>query len=225
MISVITSTVRDSCINNIFENFDRQDWKEKELIIILNKNDMDRKLWEKRAKQNKNVKVYRVDEAKSLGYCLNYAIKKAKNKYIAKFDDDDYYGARYLTQAFEAMKRDERIAIVGKSVFYIYFQNENALHCLNWEGEGYTDKVAGATLFFKKDVWKQVNFRDRTYAEDYFFINDVIQKGYKVYSTNKKHFAVIRRDESEHTWKVTASEIKKDTIQIPFKGHFSSGIK
>ncbi len=221
MISVITSTIRDSCIDNVFDNFTRQSVKDKELIIILNNDTMDKQRWYNRAKLYENVTVYQVNENHSLGYCLNYAIQKSKSTYIAKFDDDDYYGEHYLAQAYKAIKKEKDIGIVGKSAFYIFMENRNELFCVDWDGEGYTDKVSGATLFFKKDVWEQVKFRDRTYAEDYFFLSDCLDKGYKIYSTNVKHFVVIRRAQNDHTWKVNENELLQGTKRIPFIGHFS----
>lgn len=40
MVSVITCTIREEYIENVFKNYEQQLWKDKELIIILNKDTM-----------------------------------------------------------------------------------------------------------------------------------------------------------------------------------------
>ena len=39
-VTIVTSTIRPECIHNIFNNYARQKWKMKELIIVVNKDDM-----------------------------------------------------------------------------------------------------------------------------------------------------------------------------------------
>jgi len=73
-VSIITSTIRQHNINNVFINYISQDYKNKELIVILNKNDMDISLWKKTASKYNNIRIFRLDESKSLGECLNFAI-------------------------------------------------------------------------------------------------------------------------------------------------------
>src|SRR5690554_5914043 len=94
--SVITVTNNEIFIDNIFENYDRQIIKDKELIIVLNKNRMNIDNYKSKAKTYSNVKILRIDEKISLGSCLNCAVKIAEYDLIAKFDDDDYYGPKYL---------------------------------------------------------------------------------------------------------------------------------
>ncbi|WP_078551844.1 glycosyltransferase [Bacillus alkalicellulosilyticus] len=222
MISVITSTIRDSSIDTVFKNFHRQNWKEKELIIILNKDAMNSEMWFSRARQYENVFVYRIDQRATLGQCLNYGIERAKHPYIAKFDDDDYYGSNYLNQAHEAIQLDEEIGIVGKNAYYIYLTKEKSLLYLPYDENRYVESVAGATLFFKKKLWEEIPFRMRNKGEDYFFIIDTVNKGYKVYATDRKNFIVIRNENKNHTWQDAIEFYKKWATPVDFTGHFSS---
>ena len=220
MISIITSTTRDRCIENVFENYMRQDWKEKELIIILNNDDMYSEIWFKMARKHENVFVYRIEEEATLGDCLNFGIEKARYDYIAKFDDDDYYGPSYLSQSMEAFSISDEIGVVGKNSYYFYFTEDKQLYQPTTDEPGFCDHVSGATLFFKREVWEKVKFRKRNRAEDYFFIHDVLNAGYKIYSTNKQNFTVIRNREKYHTWKQSNEEIKQNGQLITFKKHF-----
>jgi cellulose synthase/poly-beta-1,6-N-acetylglucosamine synthase-like glycosyltransferase len=221
MISIITCTIRDNCLENVFNNFMRQSWKEKEMIIILNNDDMDSKKWFKEASKHDNVFVYRVEQEATLGDCLNFGIEKAKYNYLAKFDDDDYYGPSYLSQAIQALQSSDEIGIVGKNSYYIYFKEDIQLFEPLFDGNEFVDHVAGATLVFKREAWKRAKFRKRNRAEDYFFIHDVLNAGYKVYSTNKKNFAMVRINEKYHTWQQSNEELKQNGKLITFKEHIS----
>ncbi|RST76319.1 glycosyltransferase family 2 protein [Siminovitchia acidinfaciens] len=125
-ISIVTSTIKPQFMDNIFENFDRQNWEDKELIIILNKDDMKIERWKMKAGEYKNVSIYQLPEEVTLGECLNYGTEKAKHGYVAKFDDDDYYGPEYISQAMEAFENTDAV-LVGKRTTYTYFKKEKIL--------------------------------------------------------------------------------------------------
>ena len=60
MVSIIACTMRSSYMDNIFDNYERQTVKNKEMIIILNRDDMDFRKWRRRARKYHNVKVHKV---------------------------------------------------------------------------------------------------------------------------------------------------------------------
>ncbi|MEH6906150.1 glycosyltransferase [Neobacillus drentensis] len=206
MVSIITCTIREENINNVFKNYKRQSWKDKELIIILNKDSMDIDRWIKKAKKYRNVQIYQLHERAALGDCLNFGIMKSNYDIIAKFDDDDYYGPDYIKSSMDAFNNKD-ISIIGKSSVYIYFKNKKALIHVSGNENAVTDTVAGATLMFRKEVFQQVQFEKVNRAEDYFFIEECKEKGFTVYSTDRYHFAVIRNDAEKHTWKIADNEL------------------
>ncbi|NHC42357.1 glycosyltransferase [Bacillus sp. MM2020_1] len=206
MVSIITCTIREENINNVFKNYKRQSWKDKELIIILNKDSMDIDRWIKKAKKYRNVQIYQLHERAALGDCLNFGIMKSNYDIIAKFDDDDYYGPDYIKSSMDAFNNKD-ISIIGKSSVYIYFKNKKALIHVSGNENAVTDTVAGATLMFRKEVFQQVQFEKVNRAEDYFFIEECKKKGLTVYSTDRYHFAVIRNDAEKHTWKIADNEL------------------
>ena len=131
----------------------------KELIIVLNRDDMDIEKWQEQAKNYWNVSVYQLPEETTLGECLNYGIKKAKYAFIAKFDDDDYYGPHYLTHAMKAFEKTDTSLVVKKTV-YMYFEKDKtlAVHVPGEENKFVTGGVKGATLLFRKEICHIVNF-------------------------------------------------------------------
>jgi glycosyltransferase involved in cell wall biosynthesis len=206
MVSVITCTMRENFIDNVFENYSRQTVDNKELIIILNKDSMNIDKWVEKGKAYPNVRVYQLHEKATLGDCLNFGIIKSNYDIIAKFDDDDFYGPNYLAGATRPLKQNLG-SIVGKSAYYIYFKRKNALVYVQGPENSITDTVAGATLVFKKEIFKNVQFEKVNRAEDYFFIDQAKQCGHKVYALDRNDFVVIRHDTENHTWKVTDEEL------------------
>ncbi|WP_216828244.1 glycosyltransferase [Alkalihalobacterium elongatum] len=218
MVSIVTSTIRDNLIDNVFQNYQNQIWEPKELIVILNKNEMDIVKWEVKAKQFKNVTIYQMPEDLTLGECLNFGITKAKFDYIAKFDDDDYYGPYYLNHSMHAFNQTNA-DIVGKRTAFIYFESRNllALHTPNFEKRfmtknifGHYQLLKGSTLMFKKELLKKVQFQKKNLGEDTDFLIDCVVNGLKIYSTSKYDYVNIRRKNlSDHTWKGTEKKILK----------------
>lgn len=203
-VSIITATNNESFFNNIFENFDRQAYKNKELIIIINKNSLNLDKYKSKAKNYENVRVYRVDGSKSLGYCLNYAVSISKYNIIAKFDDDDYYGANYLSSSVDAFEHTEA-SVVGKCSHLIYFKQLGLLAIRNPKNENkYVKFVNGSTLVFKKSIFDKVKFANISIGEDTKFCGSCIKKGIKIYSTDRYHHVYIRqKSKATHTWKIT----------------------
>ncbi len=218
MISIITCTKRETFMENVFENYQRQEWQDKELIIILNNDEMSLKKWKKNAKSYKNISVYQLSESTSLGNCLNFGIEQSKYDYIAKFDDDDYYAPKYLTHAMNAL-RSKGASVVGKISAYMYFEDKSLLtvHMPGNESQYLPENInlKGATLVFKKDIYHKVKFIDRNCDEDDFFTIDCRKQGIKVYVTDKDHFVYIRRDDPDHhTWKQAFNDLLKYCSEV-----------
>jgi glycosyltransferase involved in cell wall biosynthesis len=201
-VSIITCTIREQFMDNVFKNYERQQWDEKELIIILNKDELDLNKWQREAEKYPNVRVFQLHEGATLGDCLNFGILKANYDYIAKFDDDDCYGPNYLSNSMKVFENDE-VFILGKSSYYVYFTNKKALMLIQNKENSFDESVSGATLIFRKEVYNKVQFQKRTRAEDYFFIEDCKKNGYKIFATSKDDFVVIRHESENHTWKIT----------------------
>lgn len=208
MISLVTCTNRPEMIDNIFNNYGRQIYKKKELIIILNRNDMQLNVWKQKAKKYSNVSLFHLPN-ESLGTCYNFAFAKAKYGYITKFDDDDYYAPCYLLEIMKAFKLTNA-DIVGKSKFYAYFQKKKLLAVSkNGHEHSMVSWVAGPTITIKKEVFKKVKWADLTGGGDRIFLLECCKHGFKIYSTSKRNFAYVRRNSKNHTWSVSEDQILK----------------
>ncbi|MEK4512672.1 glycosyltransferase [Paenibacillus sp. FSL K6-2524] len=208
MVSIICCTMRNSFMKNIFQNYERQNIKKKEMIIVLNRDHMDIEKWKKKAAEYKNVSVYQLSEINTLGKCMNYGITKAKYNIIAKFDDDDYYAPKYLKESLNALN-DTKASVVGKDTSFLYFEGEEALMLYREGSENnYCRKVKGGTLVFLKSVWDRVKFDERRInGSDYHFLRKCSRKGYEIYSVSRHNYVCVRRiDVSSHTQKTSTQK-------------------
>lgn len=215
-ISIITCTKRQDFIINLFNNYHRQRYPKKELIIILNKNKMKLGLYKKMAEKYKNVQVYQLPGELSLGTCLNYAVMKTKYKYIAKFDDDDFYAPYYLTESMWTFNRTNA-DIVGKLAHFMYLRGSRMLILRSPKNENrYVSILPGATLVFKREVFRKVRFPNQSTGEDTHFCLNSKAMGYKIYSTGKYNFVAVRRKNSkDHTWIISDKKLLARSIRYP----------
>lgn len=207
-ISVITCTKRLNYMDNVFNNFNRQIYKKKQLIIILNNNQMDINEWQNAAKPFDNIKIYQLDESISLGNCLNFGVLQTDYAFISKFDDDDFYGPKYLSDSIKVFKY-AKAGVIGKAASYVYFEENSILALRNSEKENcYVTHLDGPTLIIKRDVFNHLKFRDITRGEDKNFCRDCIDLGINLYSTNRFHHVYIRHASvQEHTWTIGNKEL------------------
>ncbi|WP_083238900.1 glycosyltransferase [Caloranaerobacter ferrireducens] len=207
-VSIITCTMRPNYIDNVFNNYIRQNYEKKELIIILNNNDMDINLWKERASQYKNVKVFQLDEKTSLGECLNFGVRQSNNEIIAKFDDDDYYGPKYLRESVKAFSYTNA-GLIGKAASFVYFEKYKILAIRSPMLENrYVKHIDGPTMLIRREVFDKVKFADIPRGVDTRFSKDCLKKGIKLYSIDRFHHVYVRHSSSsEHTWKVSNEKL------------------
>lgn len=223
MISVITCTNRNTMMENVFLNYSIQTMKNKELIIVLNKDNMDLKVWRTEAKKYPYVSVYQMPERMTVSDCKNFAVQKASYDHIAKFDDDDYYAPSYLQSAWTTFTRHKKADIVGKSSVYYYFQ-ESKLLCLfpSLTECTWTDNVADSTLVFKKSIFHHVRFSKQKIGSDKKFQRDCIETGYKIFATDKYNHAIIRSRYRNHTWKINEQKLISMCSDIVYTDDYHS---
>lgn len=209
-VTIITCTRRLNYMDKVFDNFEKQKYKKKELIIILNNNQMKIDEWKERAKKYNNIRVYQVDESKTLGECINFGVSQSNSEFIAKFDDDDYYGPKYLSNSIKIFKRTDA-GVMGKSASFVYFEENGILAIRNLLKENrYVNHVDGPTLIIRHDTFDLVQFRDITRGEDVNFCRDCREKGVKIYASNKYNHVYVRHASIEdHTWTIANQELLK----------------
>lgn len=185
-ISIVVPTFKEEYISNIFLNYVASNYLVKELIIILNNNKLNLFQYRSWANKYENVKLYQLNDSYSLGECLNFGIRQAKYNYIARMDDDDYYGPNYLTDLMCVFNFTDA-QVTGKNPVFVYFEDIKSLYAFN-----HRNLLMGGTLLFKKEILDKIRFRNLSYREDYYFQLDCINAGIKIYPSDMYNFIYMR---------------------------------
>lgn len=214
-VTIITPTNKFNFIKNIKENFMRCKYPKVEFIIILNSNILNIKEYKSYFSILPNIKIYKLNENISLGESMNFGIENSSYNYIAKLDDDDYYGENYigdLMNIFNYTNAD----IVGKTSHFIYFEENKFLNL--WYGEHdnrYNDAVAGATLVMKKCIFNKVKFHNLNDGEDLDLISQCNSLGFKIYAGDIFNYVYNRhKNITDHSWKVSNSYLMSVSSKI-----------
>lgn len=213
-VSIITCTHLPVYMDNIFDNYSRQTYPVKELIIILNSSRLNIADWYEKAYAYDHVKIFQRPESDSVGTCLNFAVKQTGYPYISNFDHDDYYGSKYLDD-YMAIAPVNDAEVFGKKTHYVYFEDQKNLALIHPGRENsYVDYIINCTLFVKKEVFKKVQFIDDNVVDEQFG-EDCINQGIKLYAINKYNFAYIRHDDLRlHTYKLDNRQLLQQYCQF-----------
>lgn len=210
-VSIITVTNRVNHIKHVFDNYNRQNIKNKELIIILNNNSMNLNQWKSISKSYPNVKVLRKDESVTFAECKNFAVTLAQFSYIAHFDDDDYYGENFLKDILYTFNKVEA-DIIGKKSAFVYFCNSKilAIRFPRYENT-YVKFVMDSSMVIKKSVFDKVKFPTMKSGADFSFQKECLKNGFKIFSADRYNYAFIRhKNIASHSWKITEDELLKE---------------
>ena len=202
-VSVLMPTMRPENVARCLDNFRKQSYAEKELVLILNNAIFDLDAIRRDVQLVPNVQVLHVDGRTTLGDCLNRGADAASGEYIAKMDDDDHYGEHYLSDSVLAASFSDA-EIVGKGLFFVYFEAENTTGLFEWTTEhAFMTFVTGGTLLIKADVLRDIHFESISVREDTNFQRAAIQAGCRIYSGDRFNYIRVRKqgtaDHSDQT--------------------------
>ena len=207
-VSMIVVTNKRKYLNNIYANFLRSNYGNKELIIILNNNSLQVDDYYRKFEGIQNVTVLKKDEKITLGECLNFGVSMSKYDYVAKIDDDDYYSENYLIDLINVFEYTNA-EVTGKGNHFVYFEEFNILtiHYLNVENQ-YTDYLRGSTFLAKKSIFNKVQFRHLSLDEDTQFIRDCKKNGIIMFAADRyNHVYMKHKDLNDHTWKIRSRDL------------------
>ncbi|MGO0058833.1 glycosyltransferase [Brevibacillus fluminis] len=202
------STNRPQFFKNLLKNYGRQSDVKKELIIILNNDRMNLRAYQRIASKYQHVSVYKLPQRYTLGSCLNFGITKAKYAFIAKFDDDDYYGPRYLQSSLRAFARTNA-HVVGKRTYFLYLKKRKLLLIrFPFQENRFVRTIAGGTIMARRSVFTFIRFPRRSLGEDVGFYARCRAKGLRIFSTDRFNYVMVRRENKKsHTWQISDRKI------------------
>lgn len=199
-ISAVLVTKRPHLLRECFRTFRRQNWTNKELILILN---MD-KLPEDMPKLRKNEYVFALPKATNIGECLNRGIAQSTGLYWAKIDDDDAYSSTYLEETVNYYLATQANVVGRQSTIFEYspggenyVRTKQFASCLSLTEENF---ISGATLSARSDLNLHFSVRDRNSA-DSNWVRSLWAAGIRLFSADGTSVIVgRRRGDRSHSW-------------------------
>lgn len=165
LVSCIMPTYnRRQFVPHAIHYFLRQDYANKELIIIDDGTDVIRDL----VPRDERIRYFRLKEKVTLGAKLNLACERAQGEIIAHWDDDDWYAARRLAYQVETLMR-EGTDICGINNLLYFDLRTNRAHRYIYPVDQRT-WLSGSSLCYKKNLWTDNRFADIDVGMDGLFV-------------------------------------------------------
>ncbi|MFK5583164.1 MULTISPECIES: glycosyltransferase [unclassified Serinicoccus] len=204
-VSVVVPTNRPHQLANVLDNVARQQRVDAQLVLVAHGIEVDRADLAARAADLgiAELQVLSAAPELTLGAALNLGIDASDGAYVAKMDDDNFYGAHFLGDLVDAFGHTSA-GITGKWAHYVWLRSNGAV-VLRFGGfeNTYHRLVQGGSIVTHRDVAEDLRFSDIPRAVDSDFLNRAMAAGVSTYSGDRYNFVSIRsHDRTGHTWQV-----------------------
>jgi len=206
-VSVLVSTLRPDDLTSLLKQLLKQTLPSFELLLGLHTielNAVHKKLIGQLAKRKVSVTSYKFSKEFNLGTILSELGKKSAGQYIAKMDDDDYYGPEHLRDLLDAAVATNA-DVVGKAMNYVYLEPlQLTVRRFSANGtqavELWSDWVCGGTILAKREKAEAAHwFGDGNTAVDRFLLSGITNNGGKIWRTFGAGY-IYRRTFTFHTY-------------------------
>ena len=206
-VSAVVPTNRAHELDNVFANVARQAHPAVQLVLVLHglrAAELDLRARAKAAGVE-HITVLEADPSLPLGACMNMGLDAADGEFVAKMDDDNFYGTHYLDDLLDAFDYTDA-GIVGKWAHYVWLRSSGAvvLRCPRSEHR-YERLVQGGSMLLKADVARALRFDDSLpRGVDTDILNRAQREGVATYSADRFNYVSVRgADRTAHTWTIT----------------------
>ncbi|GII80692.1 hypothetical protein Sru01_56740 [Sphaerisporangium rufum] len=144
--------------------------------------------------------IVTAEAATPFGAVLNQAVARAAGAYVAKWDDDDWYGPDHLADMMLAHAYSGAELAGAASEFFYLAQIDTTIR-RRWSAETVADHVAGGTFVLPRSVLTALGgFRPLPRSVDIHLFQDLIRAGGAMYRTHGLGFMARRAARGAHTW-------------------------
>ena len=140
---------------------------------------------------------------------LNLALSKCKTDFVAKIDDDDFYGPNYISDQVLAL-RYSSASVVGKSSYFVHLKETDQTG-LRFKDKHYRfmKRIHGGTLVWSRLRVEYQRFDRVIQGTDSLFLKSVIENGGSLFSSDPFNFIHVRYDNAnQHTWKISNEDMQ-----------------
>ena len=208
LISIIIPVYNvENYVERCLESVLNQTYTNLEIIIIDDgSTDKSSKICEKYKKKDKRIKLSKISN-KGTSYARNYAIKKAKGKYINFIDSDDYIESNMIEILYNNLKKEK--ADISCCSFYEVFKDEikpknqdiNYYVMNNREAIKKTFLDRGLDVYtwnklYDKKLFKNIEFPLGKKSQDRFIMYEIFDNAKKIVYESRCLYYYIQRDNS-----------------------------
>ena len=197
-VSTLISTIRPHRIGYMLDYLTAQRSVELQVLIATHgfeASDGDRA----RARElGLDVTWIAADPKLSLGGVYNQVLEHADQPWIAKFDDDDFYGEHYLLDS-AMMASAAGADLIGKHSHFVYIESLDAVYQrFHGYDHRYSNFLTGATILGRTDAVHELGFTDTTVGEDSDLLEKAFHAKMRLYSGSPFGYCTLRG--ASHTW-------------------------
>jgi len=208
-VSVITILTDEKYKDNVINNFNRQKYANKELIILIKSDDVKRLDIFDFVRNVNDVYLYNISSKNFPIEFLRGCTLKSNKDYISIFSEKDYYGEYYLIDSLNAFKYS-KADIVGKATIFEFCQTKRQLSLKNPDNDNrYNNKIFQNTIVFEKNILFDSCFMDDDKLTFEELFNILLKKNFKVYSLDKFNYMCLLKEQDEKV-----DNMVKDNIDI-----------
>jgi len=178
-ISCIMPTYnRREFIPQALKYFERQDYPNKELIIVDDGTDTIADL----LPSHLDITYILLSERCTVGMKRNIACSLATGEIICTQDDDDYYGPRRLSQQIAPILAGKAQVSAFRMSHLLDIRDMRLWECADWmHSLLFAESVRGGTLMYRASLWQDGQYYPSTSSgEDARFLCGLIAKGAKL---------------------------------------------
>lgn len=203
-VSVVMSTMRPDFLSHALDQLEAQSDVVVEGLLGLHGFDIDDiPVAVRQRAASLGVKFFPFPSSTIFGDVLDALSTAADGEYVAKMDDDDWYGEYHLRDLVDAMAYSYA-TIVGSGVQYVYM-NHSAMTIRRSIDQAYKygGHPGGPTIMIQNGDLRDVGgWPSVTRAVDTGLNQRVVEAGGTVYQSGPQNFLFNRRS-SGHTWKAS----------------------
>jgi GT2 family glycosyltransferase len=210
-VSVVVSTNRPEMLERILANVALQDHPNLELVLALHGDGFPAA--DPAAPDGLALTVLRFPADAVFGHVLSAASAAASGEWVAKMDDDDWYGTEHLSDLVLAAGYSGA-DLVGKGSEFVYLEGAGVtIRRGLGAGEAPSRTLSGGTLLVRSSVLRDVDgWRGVPRGVDVALIDDVTSTGGTVWRTHPFGY-LLRRTTGHHTWSVDERYFERQTEQ------------
>ncbi len=212
-VAIVCVSMRPEYLDAVVANIQRQSHSRVEVVFVANSDEFDIAVVERAFAPMSHVAVDHPPSGTSLGGALNRAMERTDARFVAKFDDDDLYGANFIPDALRAHSY-AGAGVVGKHSYYAHLVERDQL-VVRFPGHefSYSGTLAGGTLVIDRDRVGDQRFDDVSIGEDRAFLARCHRRGISTYSADRFNFTQVRH--ASNTWNVSTESFLARTSPVP----------